>query len=39
VKIDPPGKIMPLYQRAQVRENTTRWRKMQRFVPDQAIEW
>ena len=32
VEIDPPGTVCPLFQRAHYRENTTRWRKIERFV-------
>jgi len=34
VDIDPPGRTCPLYQRSQYRDNTTRWRKIERFVPE-----
>jgi len=39
VKIDPPGKYCPLYQRAHYRENKARLRKIQRFVSQQLIDW
>jgi hypothetical protein len=39
VKIDPPGKYCPLYQRDHYRENSTRWRKVTRFVSDELITW
>ena len=35
VDIDPPGRTCPLYQRAHYRGNTTRWRKIERFVPEE----
>ena len=34
VDIDPPGRTCPLYQRAEYRDDTTRWRKIERFVPE-----
>jgi hypothetical protein len=37
VSIDPPGRYHPLFQRDHYRENTTRWRKIERFVADKAI--
>ncbi len=39
VYIDPPGRFCPLYQRAHYRENQVRWRKIERFVSDEAIHW
>ena len=39
VNIEPPGKYCPLYQRQHYRANTTRWRKIKRFVSDQVIDW
>jgi hypothetical protein len=39
VSIDPPGKNCPLYQRARFQANTTPWRKMNRFVSQEAIRW
>jgi len=39
VKIDPPGKYCPLYQRDHYRTNTTRWKKKKVFVPDEIIHW
>ena len=39
IDIDPRGKHCPLYQRAHYRENQVRWRKMQRFVPAERIDW
>ena len=39
VAIDPPGRYAPLYQRAHYRTDTTRWRKIERFVSDEHIVW
>jgi len=39
VNIDPPGKYCPLYRREHYRENTTRWRTMERFVSREEIRW
>ena len=39
VCIDPPGKYCPLYQRQHYRANTTRWRKIERFVSDEGVHW
>ena len=39
VHIHPPGKYCPLYQRAHYRANTTRWRKLERFVSNEIIHW
>ena len=39
VAIDPPGRYCPLYQRDHYRVNTTRWRKIERFVSKEAIYW
>jgi hypothetical protein len=40
VSIDPPGKNVPLYLgREGYRSNQVAWRRVQRFVPDQAIVW
>ncbi len=39
VSIDPPGRNGPLYQRAHYRENQVRWRKVNRFVPEESIVW
>jgi len=35
IDVDPPGRICPLYERAHYRDNTTRWRKITRYVPEQ----
>ena len=37
--IDPRGKYGALYERAYYRQNEAPWRKVTRFVPDQAIVW
>ena len=39
VAIDPPGRICPLYRREHYRENTTRWRKVERFVSSEQVYW
>ncbi|MBI2193804.1 MAG: glycoside hydrolase family 127 protein [Planctomycetes bacterium] len=39
VRIIPPGMIWPLYQREHYRENSTRWRKVERFVSNERICW
>ena len=39
VVIDPPGRYAPLYQRDHYRENSTRWRGISRFVPEQVVDW
>jgi hypothetical protein len=39
VVIDPPGRYAPLYQRDHYRERGARWHQMERFVPEQPIEW
>jgi hypothetical protein len=39
VNIDPPGKYCPLYQRDHYRVNTTRWRKIERFVSKEIIHY
>jgi len=36
--IDPPGRNGPLYERAYYRE-PVRWRKVDRFVPKQIVDW
>ena len=38
VAIDPPGQYCPLYQRAHYRVNSTRWRKIERFVSNEQID-
>ena len=35
--IDPPGRIIPLFQREHYRENSTRWRKIERFVSTERL--
>jgi len=39
VAISPPGRICPLYQRAHYRQDSTRWRKIERFVSNEVFEW
>ena len=39
VSIDPPGKYCPLYQRPHYRVDSTRWRKIERFVSNESIHW
>ena len=39
VSIDPPGRICPLYEREHYRTDTTRWRKIERFVSNESIHW
>lgn len=39
VHIDPPGKHFPLYQREKYRQNKAQWKKTERFVADQLVEW
>jgi hypothetical protein len=39
VAIDPPGNYYPLYQRSHFCENETRFREIQRFVPQTSIKW
>jgi len=39
VAIDPPGRYGPLYQRNHYRVNSTRWRRIERFVPKLQVRW
>ena len=39
VAIDPPGRYCPLYQRDHYRQDSTRWRKIERFVSSERIYW
>ncbi len=39
ILIDPPGRNCPLYQRSHYRENSTRWKRLTRFVTDTPIHW
>ena len=39
VDINPPGKYGPLYERDYYREDVTRWKKIDRFVSAQDINW
>jgi hypothetical protein len=38
IAIDPPGRNCPLYERTYYRR-PVRWRKVDRFVPTQMIDW
>jgi hypothetical protein len=40
VSIDPPGRNVPIYQdRAKYRSDDVQWRKVQRFVSNEALAW
>jgi hypothetical protein len=40
VSIDPPGKNGPLYQgREKYRKSDVQWKQVQRFVPEESIDW
>jgi len=39
VHIDPPGRYLPLYQRAHYRQNQARITTVTRFVADKEIDW
>jgi hypothetical protein len=39
VSIDPPGRNHPLYQRERYRQHAPRWRKVDRFISSERIEW
>jgi len=39
VAVDPPGRICPIFQRAHYREDSVRWRRVERFVPDAPVDW
>jgi hypothetical protein len=39
VRIDPPGRNYPLYQRDHYRENQIRWRIFKRFITDDEVEY
>ena len=39
INVDPPGKNHPLYERDHYRENQTRFKSIQRFVPDRTVDW
>jgi len=39
VAIDPPGKYHPLYQRNHYRAGKTLYRKVERFVPEDELNW
>ncbi|MBM3242960.1 hypothetical protein FJZ31_42415 [Candidatus Poribacteria bacterium] len=39
VHIDPPGRYGPFYQREKYRENKVQWKKANRFISQQLINW
>jgi hypothetical protein len=39
VAISPEGTYRPLYQRAAYRTGVTKWKEVERFVPEKGIEW
>lgn len=39
VAISPPGKICPMFHRPHYREDTTRWRTIERFVSNEIFSW
>lgn len=39
VHVEPPGTRCPLYLRDHYRDSVTLWRRTERFVPEQAIDW
>lgn len=40
VSIDPTGRNVPIYQdRAKYRAGEVQWKKVERFVPNNAIRW
>jgi hypothetical protein len=39
VNIDPPGKYSPLYLRGHYRTGQTLWKKVERFVTDENLDW
>ena len=39
VSIDPPGRYNPLYQRQHYRDDEPRWRRFNRFVSTERIDW
>ncbi len=39
VDIDPPGQHCPLYQREKYRDDRVQRKQIERFVPNQVIEW
>ena len=39
VSIDPPGRYYPLYQRERYRHDSPRWRKIERFVSGEQVDW
>jgi hypothetical protein len=39
VRIEPQGEHCPLYQRDHYRDGATLWREVERWVPEQQIDW
>ena len=39
VSIDPPGRHYPLFDRGHYRDNSPRWRKIERFIPEEPVDW
>ena len=39
VDIYPRGEFSPMYQRSHYRSDTTRWKKVERFVASESFEW
>ena len=39
VNIEPQGKYCLLYQRDKYRSNKVQWKKVQRFIPENKIDW
>ena len=39
VSVEPPGRFHPLYQRQHYRDNSTRWRDVERCVLAETIHW
>jgi len=39
VEVSPPGKLSPRYQRADYRTSEVRWKRAQRFVSSERIDW
>ncbi len=39
VSVDPPGKHCPLFNREHYRASETRWREVERFVPEESLHY
>jgi DUF1680 family protein len=39
VAVDPPGELIPFYQRDHLRGEDARWRRARRFVSAETLEW